>query len=122
MVTLDEIALAFKAEVDANNIIALDRFFTQFNKLNEKIQQSNAQQAQIASDARRVIALAYIATLNLSIIGTTNAEKKTRCYNRMEFCRNEMNGKDGETRQELQKKIDELLVLANQYKDLQRAD
>ena len=79
-------------------------------------------QAQAESDQRRAAALVYIATLDLKLKGKTNAEKKTECYQLMDYLKSEMAGKDGETRQELQKKIDELLVQANTFKDLQRAE
>ena len=79
-------------------------------------------QLKTESDARRAGATAYISTLDLVVNEKSTIENKVKCYELMDYLRTEMNGKDGETRQELQKKIDELLILANQYKDLQRAE
>lgn len=88
----------------------------------QNIDQQNAQlQAKAESDQRRAAALDYIATLDLKLKGKNVTEKKVECYDLMELLKSQMNGKDGETRQELQKKIDELLIQANQFKDLQRA-
>ena len=75
------------------------------------------------SDARRVTALDYISTLDFTLKTSTTPEKKTECYILMDFCKDEIQKATyGELKQELQKKIDELLVQANQLKDLQRAE
>lgn len=79
-------------------------------------------QLKVESDSRRSDAITYISTLDLTVKGKTNAEQKTDCYRIMDYLKNEMNGKDGETRQELQKKIDEFLVQANLFKDAQRSE
>ena len=105
--------------IDINELKAVLAVIEQEKTNAEKALQN---QYKAESDARRTAALSYIATLDLTIKSTTTPEKKTECYTLMDFLRNEMNGKDGETRQELQKKIDELLVQANLYKDQQRAE
>ena len=75
------------------------------------------------SDVRRVTALDYISTLDFTLKGITTSEKKTECYNLMDFCKSEIQKATyGELKQELQKKIDELLIQANLLKDLQRAE
>ena len=75
------------------------------------------------SDARRIIALDYIKTLDFKLKSKTTAEQKTECYILMDFCKDEIQKATyGELKQELQKKIDELLVQANLLKDLQRAE
>ena len=80
-------------------------------------------QLKLESDARRVTALDYISTLNFTLKGRTTAEKKTECYTLMDFCKLEIQKATyGELKQELQKKIDELLIQANLLKDLQRAE
>lgn len=79
-------------------------------------------QQKIESDKRRDDAIAYIATLDLEIKSKTTTDQKTECYDLMDSLRADMTDKDGETRQELQKKIDELLIQANQLKDMQRLE
>lgn len=79
-------------------------------------------QQKIESDKRRDDAIAYIATLDLEIKSKTTTDQKTECYDLMDSLRADMADKDGETRQELQKKIDELLIQANQLKDQQRLE
>lgn len=78
-------------------------------------------QLKAESDARRITAIDYIKTLNLKLKGNTTSEQKTECYTLMDYLRNEQKmATYGELREELQKKIDELLIQANQLKDLQR--
>src|SRR3990167_799493 len=75
------------------------------------------------SDVRRQTAIDYISTLDFTLKGSTTPEKKTECYTLMDFCKSEIQKAIyGELKQELQKKIDELLVQANQLNDLQRAE
>ena len=90
----------------------------------EAIEQATQLQLKAESDARRVTALDYISTLDLSIDNKlTTAEQKTEVYRNMEFLKDEIQKATyGELKQELQKKIDELLVQANLLKDLQRAE
>jgi hypothetical protein len=91
----------------------------------EKIDANIALQAQLKaeSDARRTTAINYISTLDFTLKGTTTSEKKIECYTLMDFCKSEIQKATyGELKQELQKKIDELLIQANQLKDLQRQE
>lgn len=89
----------------------------------EKKDEQIALQAQlkVESNDRRVTAIDYITTLDLELKTKTTAGKKTECYILMDYLRTEQKiATYWELREELQKKIDELLILANQYKDLQR--
>lgn len=91
----------------------------------EKKDEETALQLQLKqeSDARRITAQDYISTLDFTLKGSTTSEKKTECYTLMSFCKDEIQKATyGELKQELQKKIDELLIQANQFKDLQRAE
>ena len=90
----------------------------------EAVEQAIQLQLKAESDARRITAQDYIATLDLSVDNKlTLAEQKTEVYRNMEFLKDEIQKATyGELKQELQKKIDELLIQANQLKDLQRAE
>lgn len=89
----------------------------------EKIDEQTALQNQLQaeSDVRRAEAVTYISTLDLSLKGKDTTEKKTECYDLMDYLRTEQKkANSNELKEELQKKIDELLIQANQFKDLQR--
>src|SRR3990167_10944584 len=78
-------------------------------------------QLKLESDIRRQTAIDYISILDFELKSKTTAEKKTECYTLMDFCKSEIQKATyGELKEELQKKIDELLVQANLLKDLQR--
>jgi len=105
------------------DINELKTALAQIRKEENEIMIANQIQLKDESDSRRLTAIDYINNLDLSLKSKTIPEKKTECYTVMDFLRNEMKtAPDGETKQELQKKIDELLIQANIYKDLQRAE
>ena len=80
-------------------------------------------QLKTESEARRVTAIDYISKLDFKLKGKTTAEQKTECYTLMDFCKSEIQKASyGELKDELNKKIDELLIQANQLKDLQRLE
>src|SRR3990167_4784207 len=90
----------------------------------EAIEQTTQLQLEAKRDARRITAQNYIGTLDLTVDNKLpTAEQKTKVYRNMEFLKDEIQKATyGELKQELQKKIDELLVQANQLKYLQRAE
>lgn len=91
----------------------------------EDVETERLRQLQLKadSDLRRTNAIIEITKIDLSLKSSTNSSKKTECYTLMDYLRVQMKtAPDGETKQELQKKIDELLVQANIYKDLQRSE
>src|SRR3990167_8603567 len=91
----------------------------------DKINTEKAQQDKLKtdSDARRITAQAVISTLDLSIDDKLSySEQKVKAYENMEYLKDEIKKATySELKDELQKRIDQELILANQLKDLQRS-
>jgi len=91
----------------------------------DKIDAQTALQLQLKqeSDARRIEAIDYIKTLDFKLKAKTTSEQKTECYTLMDFCKSEIQKASyGELKDELNKKITELLIQANLLKDQQRLE
>ena len=105
------------------DINELKTALAQIEQEKKDVEISLQNQLKQESDVRRLTAIDYIKTLDLKLKTKTTTEQKTECYQLMDFCKSEIQKATySELKQELQKKIDELLIQANLLKDLQRAE